>query len=152
MIIGVDPDPASAPALRDWAVGYWEALHPYSAGGAYVNFMMDEGQERVKATYGDNYERLAKIKAEVRPGQRVPRQPEHPAGRIGARPEPLPNRSQRLAERLLLGQHALEQIAVLLDPRENGRPSRRRGGSSPSRTSSQRSGVDTGAPGCGRTE
>ncbi len=59
MIIGVDPDPASAPALRDWAVGYWEALHPYSAGGAYVNFMMDEGQERVKATYGGNYDRLA---------------------------------------------------------------------------------------------
>ena len=53
VIIGVDPDPAGAPALRDWTVGYWEALHPYSAGGAYVNFMMDEGQERVKATYGE---------------------------------------------------------------------------------------------------
>ncbi len=63
VIIGVDPDPASAPALRDWAVGYWEALHPYSAGGAYVNFMMDEGQERVKATYGSNYDRLAEAKA-----------------------------------------------------------------------------------------
>ena len=59
VIVGVDPDPASAAALRDWAVGYWEAIHPYSAGGAYVNFMMDEGQERVKATYGDNYDRLA---------------------------------------------------------------------------------------------
>ncbi|MDP9232911.1 MAG: FAD-binding oxidoreductase, partial [Actinomycetota bacterium] len=58
VIIGVDPDPATAPVLRDWTVGYWEALHPYSAGGAYVNFMMDEGQERVKATYGSNYDRL----------------------------------------------------------------------------------------------
>src|SRR5438093_108483 len=67
VIIGVDPDPASAPALRDWAVGYWEALHPYSAGGAYVNFMMDEGQERVKATYGGNYDRLAKAKASYDP-------------------------------------------------------------------------------------
>jgi hypothetical protein len=67
VIIGVDPDPAGATALRDWAVGYWEALHPYSAGGAYVNFMMDEGQERVQATYGSNYERLAKIKAQVDP-------------------------------------------------------------------------------------
>ena len=62
VIIGVDGDPASAPALRDWAVGYWEAVHPYSAGGAYVNFMMDEGQDRVKATYGANYDRLAAAK------------------------------------------------------------------------------------------
>ena len=35
----------------------------YSAGGAYVNFMMDEGQERVRATYRENYERLAAAKA-----------------------------------------------------------------------------------------
>ncbi len=67
VIIGVDADPASAPALRDWAIGYWEAIHPFSAGGAYVNFMMDEGQARVKATYGANYERLARVKAEVDP-------------------------------------------------------------------------------------
>jgi FAD/FMN-containing dehydrogenase len=67
VIIGVDGDPASAPALRDWAVGYWEAVHPYSAGGAYVNFMMDEGQSRVEATYGDNYERLTAIKAAYDP-------------------------------------------------------------------------------------
>jgi hypothetical protein len=32
----VDANPASAPALRDWAVGYWESVHPYSAGGAYA--------------------------------------------------------------------------------------------------------------------
>jgi hypothetical protein len=67
VIVGVDPDPASAPALRDWTVGYWEALHPYSAGGAYVNFMMDEGQDRVKATYGPNYDRLARTKTSFDP-------------------------------------------------------------------------------------
>jgi hypothetical protein len=67
VIVGVDPEPATAPALRDWTVGYWEALHPFSAGGAYVNFMMDEGQDRVKATYGDNYERLARAKAAFDP-------------------------------------------------------------------------------------
>jgi FAD/FMN-containing dehydrogenase len=65
---GVDPDPANAAAIRDWCVDYFEALHPYSAGGAYVNMMMDEGQERVKASYGDNYERLTRIKAEYDPG------------------------------------------------------------------------------------
>jgi FAD/FMN-containing dehydrogenase len=64
---GVDPDPANAAAIRDWSVDYFEALHPYSAGGAYVNMMMDEGQERVKASYGDNYDRLAKIKASYDP-------------------------------------------------------------------------------------
>ena len=63
MIVGVDPDPAGAAAIRQWTVDYWDATHPYSAGGAYVNFMMEEGQERVRATYGDNYRRLARIKA-----------------------------------------------------------------------------------------
>jgi FAD/FMN-containing dehydrogenase len=67
VIVGVDADPGNAGALRDWTVGYWEAVHPYSAGGAYVNFMMDEGQERVQATYGSNYDRLAKIKAKYDP-------------------------------------------------------------------------------------
>jgi FAD/FMN-containing dehydrogenase len=68
VFIGVDPDPTTAAALRDWTIGYWEALHPYSAGGAYVNFMMDEGQARVQATYGPNYARLAQVKATYDPG------------------------------------------------------------------------------------
>jgi hypothetical protein len=68
VIIGVDTDRDSASALRDWAVGYWEAVHPYSAGGAYVNFMMDEGEDRVRATYGSNYDRLARAKASYDPG------------------------------------------------------------------------------------
>jgi hypothetical protein len=67
VIVGVDPDPASADSLRDWAVGYWDSLHPYSAGGGYVNFMMEEGQERVQATYGANYARLARAKATFDP-------------------------------------------------------------------------------------
>ncbi len=67
VIVGVDPDPASAPALRQWTVDYFDALHPHSMGGAYVNFMMDEGQERVRATYGSNYERLTQIKRKYDP-------------------------------------------------------------------------------------
>jgi len=63
VIVGVDPDPANADKITDWCKSYWEALHPYSSGGAYSNFMMDEGQERIKASYKHNYERLAKIKA-----------------------------------------------------------------------------------------
>ncbi|MFD6285515.1 FAD-binding oxidoreductase [Streptomyces sp. NPDC060205] len=65
---GVDPDPANADLIRRWTVDYFEALHPYSAGGAYVNMMMDEGQERVRASYRDNYARLARIKADHDPG------------------------------------------------------------------------------------
>jgi hypothetical protein len=67
VILGADPDPANADAIRDWTVGYWDATHPYSAGGAYVNFMMDEGQDRVRATYRDNYDRLARIKTQYDP-------------------------------------------------------------------------------------
>lgn len=59
---GVDPDPGNVAAIRSWSIDYHEALHPYSAGGAYVNMMMDEGEERVRASYRDNYERLARIK------------------------------------------------------------------------------------------
>ncbi len=65
---GVDGDPANVDAIRNWSVGYHEALHPYSAGGAYVNMMMDEGQERVRAAYRGNYERLARVKATYDPG------------------------------------------------------------------------------------
>ena len=64
---GVDPAVENAGAIKDWTVGYFEALHPHSAGGAYVNMMMDEGQERVKASYRDNYGRLAQIKAQYDP-------------------------------------------------------------------------------------
>ena len=64
---GVDPDPANVDEIRSWTVDYFEALHPYSAGGAYVNMMMDEGQERVRASYRENYDRLARIKATYDP-------------------------------------------------------------------------------------
>jgi hypothetical protein len=65
---GVDPDPANADEIRRWCVDYFDALHPHSAGGAYVNMMMDEGHDRVRASYRDNYDRLARIKAAHDPG------------------------------------------------------------------------------------
>jgi FAD/FMN-containing dehydrogenase len=68
VMVGVDPDPANNEKTISWTKSYWDALHPYSAGGAYVNFMMDEGEERVKATYGDNYKRLVEIKTKYDPG------------------------------------------------------------------------------------
>ncbi|MBK6009261.1 FAD-binding oxidoreductase [Ramlibacter ginsenosidimutans] len=68
VIVGVDPDPANREAISSWCRNYWDALHPYSAGGAYVNFMMDEGQERVRATYREHYARLAQIKGKYDAG------------------------------------------------------------------------------------
>ena len=67
VIAGIDPDPTSAERITTWAKDYWNALRPHTAGGGYVNFMMEEGQERVQATYGDNYQRLVAIKNKYDP-------------------------------------------------------------------------------------
>jgi FAD/FMN-containing dehydrogenase len=67
VIVGVDPNPANNPKIISWTREYWDALHPYSAGGAYVNMMMDEGEDRIKASYRDNYDRLAAIKRKYDP-------------------------------------------------------------------------------------
>ena len=68
VIVGVDPDPANCGKITDWARAYYDALHPFGAGGAYLNFMMEEGEDRIRATYRGNYDRLAAIKAKYDPG------------------------------------------------------------------------------------
>jgi FAD/FMN-containing dehydrogenase len=65
--VGVDPDPANNARMIQWAKDYWLALHPYAAGGGYVSMIMDEGQDSVRAAYGDNYARLAQTKAKYDP-------------------------------------------------------------------------------------
>jgi FAD/FMN-containing dehydrogenase len=67
-LTGADPDPAAADRITAWVMEAWEATHPYSAGGAYLNFQGDEGQERVQASYRGNYGRLAEIKKRYDPG------------------------------------------------------------------------------------
>lgn len=68
VITGVDSDPKKADALKAWGRAYWKAVHPFNLEGAYVNFMMDdEAEGRIQATYGDNYERLASVKAKYDP-------------------------------------------------------------------------------------
>lgn len=69
VIAGIDPEPRKAPELKRWASEYWSAIHAFNAnGGGYVNFMMeDEGQERIKAAYGDNYDALVAVKREYDP-------------------------------------------------------------------------------------
>ena len=67
VIVGVSPNPEDREKITAWTKDYWDALHPHSAGGAYVNMMMDEGEERIRASYRGNYARLATIKREYDP-------------------------------------------------------------------------------------
>jgi len=67
VFVGVDPDAANADRISAWARDYQTALHPYSSGGAYVNFMMEEGEDRVRDCFRDNYSRLSAAKREFDP-------------------------------------------------------------------------------------
>lgn len=68
VIAGVHPDPGAAAGLEQWVRDYWDAVHPFSHRGGYVNFMMtDEAPDRLRTTYGDNFERLAAVKATYDP-------------------------------------------------------------------------------------
>jgi hypothetical protein len=67
VIAGIDPDPANAGAIRDWARNYWAGVHPHNLQGGYPNFMMADESERLKATFGANYPRLQAIKKKYDP-------------------------------------------------------------------------------------
>lgn len=67
VITGIDPKPDRADTITQWARSYWEDLHRFNSSGAYVNFMMEEGDQRVQSTYGPNYERLVSVKAQYDP-------------------------------------------------------------------------------------
>jgi hypothetical protein len=68
VIAGIDSDPKGAEALKKWGRAYWKAVHRFNLEGGYVNFMMeDEADGRVQASYGENYGRLASVKAKYDP-------------------------------------------------------------------------------------
>jgi hypothetical protein len=68
VIAGIDPNPQDAGVVTRWTKAYWEAVHPFDLAGAYPNFMMDdEGDARLKATYGGNYARLVELKSKYDP-------------------------------------------------------------------------------------
>jgi FAD/FMN-containing dehydrogenase len=66
-IAGMWPDPADNERNIRWVRDYWEAIHPHNAEGGYVNFMSGDDQDRLRASYRDNYDRLAAIKAAYDP-------------------------------------------------------------------------------------
>jgi len=56
-------DPREFDTHVRWAREYWEAMQPYSTGGVYMNFLGNEGEERVKAAYGvTKFDRLVAVK------------------------------------------------------------------------------------------
>jgi FAD/FMN-containing dehydrogenase len=68
VIFGISPDGTGMTEQTAWVRSYWEALHPHSAGGTYVNVLMDEGDDRVATSYRENYARLAALKTNYDPG------------------------------------------------------------------------------------
>jgi FAD/FMN-containing dehydrogenase len=68
VIAGMWPDPADNQRNIQWVRDYYDATAPLSEEGGYVNFMGSDDQDRVRANYGDNYERLVAVKRRYDPG------------------------------------------------------------------------------------
>jgi FAD/FMN-containing dehydrogenase len=67
-IDGVWSEPAASGACIAWARDFWEAVRPHSTGRVYVNFLGEEGQDRVRTAYGEvKYERLRALKRKYDP-------------------------------------------------------------------------------------
>jgi FAD/FMN-containing dehydrogenase len=62
VIAGMWPDPADNEANIKWVRDYYDATAPLSEEGGYINFMAEDDQERIKANYKGNYDRLVEVK------------------------------------------------------------------------------------------
>ncbi len=67
VIAGMWPDPADNEANIAWVKDYYAATAPHSEEGGYVNFMATDDQNRVRANYGANYDRLVTVKRQYDP-------------------------------------------------------------------------------------
>ena len=79
VIAGMWPDPADNEANTRWVKRLLRRHGSALEGGGYVNFMADDDQDRIRANYGPNYDRLVDVKREYDPEQPVPPEPEHHA-------------------------------------------------------------------------
>ncbi|HEX6122572.1 MAG TPA: BBE domain-containing protein, partial [Ktedonobacterales bacterium] len=66
-IVAIYPDATDTPQNVRWVREYWEALRPYSLPGTYINFLGDEGKDRIKDSYGRSYARLVAVKEKYDP-------------------------------------------------------------------------------------
>ena len=67
IIVGMSPEAGDAGRLKEWARAFWKAMQPYSAGKAYVNYLMEDDQGRIAEAYGSNYKRLVALKNKYDP-------------------------------------------------------------------------------------
>ena len=67
VIAGMWPEPADNEANIKWVRDYYDATAPLSEEGGYVNFMAEDDQERIKANYMGNYDRLVDVKRKYDP-------------------------------------------------------------------------------------
>jgi FAD/FMN-containing dehydrogenase len=67
VIAGMWPDPSQNAANTKWVRDYYDAIAPHSEAGGYVNFMAADDQDRIKANYKGNYDRLVEIKRKFDP-------------------------------------------------------------------------------------
>ncbi len=62
VIAGMWPDPADNDKNIKWVKDYYQAVHPHSLPGGYVNFMAGDDQDRIRDNYKGNFDRLVAIK------------------------------------------------------------------------------------------
>ena len=60
-------DPADDERCIGWARDFFRASAPFASGGVYVNFLTADEGDRVRAAYGANYDRLARVKRSYDP-------------------------------------------------------------------------------------
>lgn len=60
-------EPSEANAHIEWARETWKAMEPFSTGGEYINNLGDVSEERVRAAFGRNYDRLVALKDKYDP-------------------------------------------------------------------------------------
>ena len=63
----ISDDPAEDRRNMAWVRGIFEAMRPFATGGVYVNDLGEEGEDRIRAAYGENYDRLTQVKAKYDP-------------------------------------------------------------------------------------
>lgn len=67
-LIGMWEDEEETERHVGWVRSGWEAMQPHTTGDPYLNFLGDEGQDRVKAAYGrEAYDRLVDVKTHYDP-------------------------------------------------------------------------------------
>jgi hypothetical protein len=66
-IFSIWPDPAHSAEMMAWTRQSWDALRPFMASGAYVNYLEEESDPTARAAYGVNYERLMALKTKYDP-------------------------------------------------------------------------------------